>query len=72
MGLVRSARSLELVRSAYESDGELVRTLIQLRKGQKDLIESLSASSGNSQAAVLRAIIDEWCEQKLTPQEQRA
>ena len=65
MSLVRSAQSLDLVRHAYETNGELVKGLFQLRKGQKELIEGLAESSQVAQAAVVRTIIDEWCEMKL-------
>lgn len=67
MSLVRSARSLNLVKSAYEGNGELVITSLQVRKGQKELLEGLAALNSMSQASVLRTIIDEWCEMKLVP-----
>lgn len=65
MSLVRSARSLELVKNAYEGNGDLVITSLQVRRGQKELLEGLADLSNSSQAAVLRIIIDEWCESKI-------
>lgn len=66
MSLVRSARSLELVKNAYEGNGGLVITSLQVRQGQKEMLEGLAELNNSSQAAVLRNIIDEWCEMKLT------
>jgi hypothetical protein len=70
MGVVRSARSLDLIRDARNQNGKakLVLTSFQLRQSQKDLIESLAEQSGESQATIVRAIFDEWCEMKLREQ----
>jgi hypothetical protein len=66
MAITRSEQSLELIRTAYETaEDELVLTSFQIRRSQKALIEQLAKSNSESQATVLRAIIDEWCECKL-------
>jgi hypothetical protein len=65
MSIVRSADSLAILRKAYEGNGELQTTSIKVRKSQKEMIDELANQSGESQASVLRAIIDEWCEMKL-------
>lgn len=65
MSLVRSAHSFKLIKDAYEGNGDLVITSLQVRKGQKDLLEGLADLNSSSQAAVLRTIIDEWCESKI-------
>lgn len=67
MSLVRSSQSLDLIRKAYEgsAEAELVLTSYQLRKPQKDMIKGLASRNAMHQAAILRAIIDEWCEMKL-------
>jgi len=68
MSLVRSKQSLDLIQTAYEGgeEAELVLTSYQLRKPQKDMIKGLAKQSAMHQAAVLRAIIDEWCQMKLS------
>ena len=65
MAIVRSASALDAIRNAYEGEGDLVLTSLQIRRGQKELLETLAKQGGESQASVLRAIIDEWCESKL-------
>lgn len=69
MSIVRSAESLAIIKEAYEGNGELQTTSIKVRKGQKEMIDKLASQSGESQASVLRAIIDEWCEMKLAIRE---
>lgn len=66
MSIVRSADSLNLIRAAYEGNGELKLTSLHIRAGQKTMLEELARKSGESQAAVIRAILDEWCEHKLS------
>ena len=68
MSVIRSTRSLEEVLSVVEDGNDVaVMTVISytIREDQKRLIEELSKRNGESQATVLRAIIDEWVEQKL-------
>ena len=65
MSIVRSPNSLTIIRNAYEGDGDLKLTSLHVRAGQKIMLEELARLSGESQASVLRAILDEWCEQKL-------
>lgn len=65
MSIVRSADSLAIIKRAYEGNGDLKLTSLHVRGGQKELLEELARRSGESQASVLRAIIDEWCEIKL-------
>lgn len=69
MSLVRSSASLELVKKAYEGNGDLVMTSLQVRKDQKLMLEGLARMNSSYQAAVLRTILDEWCEMKLAHQE---
>lgn len=65
MAIVRSTQALELIRDAYEKhDEELVLTSFKLRRAQKGMIEKLASWNAESQAAVIRAIIDEWSEMK--------
>lgn len=68
MSLVRSKQSLDLIRTAYEGneEAELVLTSYQLRKPQKEMIKGLAKQSAMHQAAVLRAILDEWCQMKMS------
>ena len=67
MGVVRSAQSLDVLRSTTEQQGaaNLILTSFQLRKSQKSMIEDLAKRNGESQATVIRAIIDEWVDMKL-------
>lgn len=65
MSIVRSANSLTVIRKAYEGNGDLKLTSLHIRAGQKDMLEELARRGGESQASVLRAILDEWCEMKL-------
>lgn len=65
MSIVRSANSLAIIRKAYEGNGDLKLTSLHVRAGQKNMLEELARLSGESQASILRAILDEWCEQKL-------
>lgn len=67
MGVVRSAQSLDVLkRSTNQSNGaELTLTSFQLRKDQKVMIEELARRNGESQATVIRAIIDEWVALKM-------
>ena len=66
MAVVRTPSAITAIKKAYGSNGKLVLTSLKVREGQKVLLESLSKQSGESQAAILRAIIDEWCEMKLS------
>jgi len=65
--LVRSDQSLDLIEQAYKgvAESELVLTSYQLRQAQKNMLAELASRNAMSQAAVIRAIIDEWCEMKL-------
>ena len=68
MSVVRSARSLEDVLSNVEQDGnEPVLRLIsyKIRNDQKQLIEELAKRNGETQATIVRAILDDWVELKL-------
>ena len=66
MAVVRTPSAIAAIKKAYKSNGKLVLTSLKVREGQKVLLESLAKQSGESQAAILRAIIDEWCEMKLS------
>lgn len=67
VNLIRSERSLDLVKQAYESHNgsDLTLTSFKIRQAQHDLIKALAESTSESQASIVRAIIDEWCEAKL-------
>lgn len=67
MGIVRSAQSLDLIRKSrnHNGDAELVLTSFQLRREQKEMIDALAKRTGEKQATIVRAIIDDWCEMKL-------
>lgn len=70
MAVVRTARSLNQILDLVELgdvDGAatLVLTSTHLRNDQKRMIEELARRSGESQATILRAIIDEWIELRL-------
>ena len=66
MAVVRSADARELVRETYEAnDAKLVLTSFQLRRPQKEMINKLAEWNAISQAALIRTIIDEWCEMNL-------
>lgn len=67
MAIIRSPGSRELVRETYEAEegAELVLTSFQLRRAQKEMINQLADWNAISQAALIRTIIDEWCELNL-------
>lgn len=68
MALIRSAASLGAVKKGYEGDGELIVLGLQVRKSQREMLQELSRLTGESQATILRAILDEWCESTLSAQ----
>lgn len=67
--LVRSPQSLELIEKMYREpvgkseNMKLVSNF--LRPSQKALIDGLAEQTGKGKAAVMREIIDEWCETQL-------
>lgn len=65
MAIVRTPASLAFIKRAYEGNGEFVILGLQVRTSQKELLKDLAQQSGESQASILRAIIDEWCEYQL-------
>ena len=65
MSLIRSGLSLDFIKAAYEGDGDLVLTSLQVREEQKTLLKELARRNNISQAAILRNILDEWCVVKI-------
>lgn len=72
MAIVRSASLLDTIKKAYEGNGDFVVLGLQVRNSQRELLKDLSSQSGESQASILRAIIDEWCESQLARQMDQA
>lgn len=73
MTLIRSPRSLKLIREHYEAiDSGENKVLVSyfLRPSQKRLIDGLAAHTGRGKAEVVREIIDEWCKMQLDKQEE--
>lgn len=66
MALIRNAKALNLLKSSNGIETSLVLTSFQLRKDQKELIEKLAEQNSERQATIIRAIIDEWREMKLS------
>lgn len=69
MSVVRSAQSLKEVLEHSKNDGSsdpLKITSFQLRTEQKTMIDELARRNGESQATIIRAIVDEWVELKLS------
>lgn len=70
MSVIIDAHSLSLLKEAKDQpNGKLVLTSFQLRQSQKDLIDALARNASESQATVIRTIIDEWRELKLKENE---
>lgn len=66
MSMVRSGSTLDAVKSAYQYDNpKTVSVSYTVRKGQKLMIEALSKATSETQAVVLRKILDEWAEMQL-------
>jgi len=72
MAIVRTASLLDIIKKAYEGNGDFVVLGLQVRSSQRELLKELSTQSGESQASILRAIIDEWCEIQLARQMDQA
>lgn len=72
MAIVRSASPLDIIRKAYEGNGDTVTLGLKVREGQRTMLQELSEVTGESQASILRAIIDEWCETQLARQMDQA
>ena len=72
MAIVRSPDSLALIKKGYEGNGDFVVLGLQVRTSQRTMLQELSQQSGESQASILRAIIDEWCEYTLASQGSQA
>ena len=73
MALVRSPRSLKLIREQYEAiDSGENKVLVSyfIRPAQKKLIDGLAKQTGRAKADVLREIIDEWCKLQLDKNEE--
>ena len=62
MTVLRSPSFLNAVKTGYEGNGEFVVLGLQVRKSQREMLKALSQLTGESQATILRAIIDEWSE----------
>ena len=61
--LVHSKQSLDIVKENYrQGGGNKVLTSYFLRPDQKAIIDGLAGQIGETQADVVRSIIDEWCE----------
>ncbi len=69
MSIVRSNESLAVIERGRKGGGGLKPISLHIRVGQKEMLEELARLTGESQAAVLRAIIDEWCESKLNQED---
>lgn len=54
------------------SDGNMVYLSVMVPQAQKELVEGLAKLNRVKQAAVLRSIIDEWCESKQAVNESEA
>lgn len=67
MALLRDGRTVDELRAAFEKGGtkKHLRSY-SLPEYQLEIIDLLVEDSGLSKAGVLRHIIDEWCEDKLT------
>lgn len=74
MAVVRTAGSLsealevvemDLSKGSDDSTPTLVLTSFHIRKDQKLLVEELARRAGESQATIMRAIIDEWIALRL-------
>lgn len=68
MAIVRTPSLLDIIRKAYEGSGDTVVLGLKVRTSQRTLLQELSELTGESQASILRAIIDEWCESQLARQ----
>ena len=68
VAIVRSPASLRAIKKGYEGNGDFVVLGLQVRSSQREMLQELSKQRGESQASVLRAIIDEWCEHMLASQ----
>ena len=68
MAIVRTPASLGIIKKAYEGNGDLVVLGLQVRGSQRELLKELASQGGETQASILRAIIDEWCEVQLARQ----
>lgn len=66
VNVVRFNNALKVVERGREGGGGLKPVSLHIRANQKWMLEELARHVGESQAAVLRAIIDEWCEAKLS------
>ena len=66
MSMVRSESTLNAVKSAYQYDSpETVSVSYTVRRGQKLMLEALSKATSETQAVILRKILDEWAEMQL-------
>jgi hypothetical protein len=73
MAIVRSPRTLKLIREQYEAiDRGEKKVLVSyfIRPAQKRLIDGLAKQTGRKKADVVREIIDEWCKLQLEKNEE--
>lgn len=68
MRLAGLDRATDLMREVLTESGEKNKVYLSamIMPAQKTLIEELATLNRAKQADVLRAIIDEWCEKKLS------
>ena len=60
--IVRTPQAVRLLRRALtDSSGDLVVLGLQVRESQRRMLQDLSYETKESQAALLRGLIDEWC-----------
>lgn len=69
MSVVRSGASLAAVKEGREGSGRLVLVSYHIRHSQREMLRRLAEDSGESQATILRAILDEWGEMKIAQQQ---
>lgn len=67
MRLTRVERASALIEAVLsgEQDDNLVTLCAMITPAQKQLVEGLAQQNRVSQAVILRAIIDEWCETQM-------
>ena len=67
MALIRSGETLEKIKQAYR-DGAAGKELrsYYMPAYQRQIIDILAEEAASSKGHVLRQIIDEWCEARLT------
>ena len=67
MNIIRSERSVGLIRRAVEGEAEdnLVNVSFMLAPSQRAVIQQLAKENRFSQGVIVRVILDEWMQNKL-------